>query len=32
MDNPPLQLLYQKDSIVLLGGFDGLYLIDLSDI
>ncbi len=32
MDNPPLQLLYQKDSIVLLGGFDGLYLIDLADI
>ncbi len=32
MDNPPLQLLDQKDNMVLLGGFDGLYFIDLNQI
>lgn len=31
-DNPPLQLLDQKDQYVLLGGFDGLYLVDIAKL
>ncbi len=32
MDNPPLQLIDQRGALVILGGFDGLYLVDLADI
>ncbi len=32
MDNPPVQFLNQKDSMVLLGGFEGLYLIDINEL
>ena len=29
IDNPPIQLLAQQNNLILLGGFDGLYLIDI---
>lgn len=32
MDNPPIQLLAQQNNLILLGGFDGLYLIDIDQL
>ncbi|MGL5956333.1 MAG: hypothetical protein ACRC0X_07000 [Brevinema sp.] len=32
LDNPPLQLLDQQENFILLGGFDGLYLINLIEL
>lgn len=32
MDNPPIQFLDQTEELLLIGGFDGLYLIDLQKI
>ncbi len=29
IDNPPIQLLAQQNNLILLGGFEGLYLIDI---
>jgi len=32
LENPPLQILDQKDQYLLLGGFDGLYLVNINKL